>query len=419
LRQSETAAIRAAAVAGRTAEAQIALATLIGRLFSLDATAVRINQDQYSLNSLNGFFESAGQKYFFKFHQEDGEEAMAGEYYRADILLRAGLPADMPVHMSALPGEQILIYRRRDDPRFSDILRALDFDDDAAARAAALAAETQLSRQILKLYQDSLHEITPAQAAAEPIHHLFHERLVDPETKIFPGGRYQKFYSGHIVRLPKVDLGWEDFSSRRFTINGVRYRQTIAELFHAAATALHPNALANAGGVIAHGDAHNANVWYSGAKLIFFDPAFAGAHVPALLAEVKATFHNIFAHPFWLYDPDIATAKFYASVTAPAGGIIIETDWHSSPIRRDLLAVKAAQIWRPWLRSLRERGMLPENWRDIVKLALFLCPTLVMNLREGNHTPTSTAIAFAVAVMAGATPDGRDVFGDFFDSIAP
>ena len=102
---------------------------------------------------------------------------MSGEYYRADILARAGLPVDQPVMMSTLPGEQILVYRRRSDPRFSDILRALDMEPDSGGMEAALDAERALSEQILHVYLATLHPVTPAQVVAEPIHRLFHQRL--------------------------------------------------------------------------------------------------------------------------------------------------------------------------------------------------------------------------------------------------
>ena len=126
---SRTAEIRRLAASDESA-AEAALAALFADLFGLAAVGVAINRDQYSLNSLNGFFSAGGADYFFKFHQEDGEEAMTGEYYRADILARAGLPVDMPVFVSNLPGEQVLVYRRRSDPRFSDVLRALDIATD-------------------------------------------------------------------------------------------------------------------------------------------------------------------------------------------------------------------------------------------------------------------------------------------------
>ena len=44
--------------------------------------------------------------------------------------------------------------------------------------------------------------------------------------------------------------------------------------------------------------------------------------------------------------------------------------------------------------------------RTVIRLALFLCPTLVMNLRAGaaSHTPVSSLIGFSMAVMAGSEP---------------
>lgn len=426
---SRTAAIRALA-ARDPAAAQAPLAQLLADLFGLEPRHVRINLDQYSLNSLNGFFETQAGAFFFKFHQEEGEEAMAGEYYRADILARAGLPVDQPVYMSAEPGEQILVYRRRDDPRFSDVLRALDLADDSAGRAVAVAAERELSTRLLATYRETLHPVTVREVAAEPIHRLFHERLVTPHADgpAFPGGRYRDFYVGQDVVLPGLTLGWDEISALRFTVNGVTYARTLSELFAEAQARLAPERLADAGGVVAHGDAHNANVWFTreagngAAHLSYFDPAFAGEHVPTLLAEVKTTFHNIFAHPFWLYDPALATDRFTAQARREAGHLVVETDWALSPVRAALLEVKARELWRPLLAELAAQGLLPADWRRVVRLGLFLCPTLVMNLRAGvrAHTPVSSLIALSVAVMVGSEPvDGTDVVTDFLDAIDP
>jgi hypothetical protein len=422
---SRTAEIRALAVTDADA-AERRLAALLRDLFGIEAQTVRINLDRYSLNSLNGFIESERGAFFFKFHQEEGEEAMAGEYYRADILAKAGLPVDQPLHVSSLPGEQILIYRRRDQPRFSDVLRELDLADDPARRARAVAAEHALGAKLAAVYLDTLHEVSPSEAAAEPIHRLFHERLVDRHTGLFPGGRLADFYVGKNFRFPGVGLDWADLAGLSFVINGRPYSRTLRELFARAHARLTPERLADCGGVVAHGDAHNANVWYEqregGAALALFDPAFAGSSVPALLAEVKATFHNIFAHPFWLYDPVLATERFGASARIEGDRLMVETDWALSPVRRDLLAAKADSVWRPLLAELKQRGLLSEDWREVLRLALFLCPTLVMNLRAGaaTHTPVSSLIGVAIAVMVGSPPiTGSDVVTDFLDAVDP
>ncbi|OEO31695.1 hypothetical protein VW23_001115 [Devosia insulae DS-56] len=422
---SRTADIRAAAK-HHDGQAEPLLAVLLADLFQIDARHVAINRDQYSLNSLNGFFDTADGAFFFKFHQEEGEEQMSGEYYRADILARAGLPVDQAVYTSTLPGEQILVYRRRTDPRFSDVLRALDLDDHPGRCAAAVSAEATLSDRVTEIYRQTLHPITPAHSQSEPVHRLFFERLIDPVTGAYPGGRLNGFYVGQSFAFPGVTLSWDEFAGARFVVNGVAYRHSIGELFDLAYRRLNPARLADAGGVVAHGDAHNANVWYSegqgGPSLSFFDPAFAGEHVPSLLAEVKTTFHNIIAHPLWLYDPEEVAKRYTATATHRDGTLAIETDWALTPVREDLLRVKAERAWRPLLQDLRDRNLLPADWRDVIRLGLFLCPTLVMNLRAGSgrHNPISSAIGFANAVRVGSEPDdGTDFVTAFLDSIEP
>jgi hypothetical protein len=426
--RSRTAEIRALArhdLAG--AEAKVA--ALIAELFAIAVADLKINEDQYSLNSLNGFFASGGEQFFFKFHQEDGEDQMRGEYYRAGILARAGLPVDQPVHMSTKGGEQLLVYRRRADPRFADVLFELDQTGAADGIARAIAAEAALNDHLLACARDTLRPITPQTSRAEPIHRLFHERLIDQETGAFPGGRYAQFYVGKRFDFPDgVSIHWNDLQAARPVINGLEYRLSLGEAFSAAHVRYAPERLADAGGIVAHGDAHNANVWYQRGeicdRLAFFDPAFAGDRVPSLLAEVKATFHNIFAHPYWLYNPELASRHFTAAVRCDGNRLLIDTDWRLTRLRAALLQTKAKHYWKPWLASLSARDLLPDDWEDVIRLGLFLSPTLVMNLNAGEgadrHNPISSAIGLAIALAAASRPVlGQDVFTDFFASITP
>ena len=425
---SRTAEIRATARTDQ-ARAEAMLEALIGDLFGIPVTGLRINLDPYSLNSLNGFFASDGQDYFFKFHQEEGEELMRGEYYRADILARAGLPVDQPVRISSLPGEQVLIYRRRSDPRFSDVLLALDQSPDPAAIGRACEAETALNDAVLACARATLRPITPAESSAQPIHRLFHERLVDPPGGNYPGGRLARFYVGQTFRFPDgVVLSWDQIRDARPVINGIEHRRSLGQMFDLAHHRYAPERLADAGGIVAHGDAHNANVWYErGAtadRLAFFDPAFAGDAVPSLVAEVKSTFHNLFAHPFWLYHPRHATQVFDASVRLVAGRLEIQTTWAPSAVRAALMQVKAQRFWKPWLQTLADAHLLPDDWEDVIRIGLFLSPTLVMSLLASDdgegHTPVSSAIGLAVALAAGSAPvAGEDLFSAFFAEIRP
>jgi hypothetical protein len=93
-------------------------------------------------------------------------------------------------------------------------------------------------------------------------------------------------------------------------------------------------------------------------------------------------------------------------------------------VRKALLVTKARHFWKPWLAHLALKDMLPSDWEDVIRIGLFLCPTLVMNLNAGEgaerHYPVSSAIGIAVALAAGSAPmSGRDIFTDFFDSVRP
>lgn len=411
-------------------QAKIELAALLAERFQIDARAIELNKDQYSLNSLNGFFETDDGPFFFKFHQEEGEEEMRGEYYRADLLQREGLPIDMPVMASTDPGEQILIYRRRTDRRFSDVLFDLDTpSSDAgseALRAQAVRAERRLNEQLFEVARRTLHPVGVNDIGREAIHRLFHERLVDLPGGAYPGGRYKSFYVDKHFDLPGASLSWDELSSATLVLNGQRMTRTFAQMFDQAFDLLAPKALANAGGIVAHGDAHNANVWFqttpSGAQLVYFDPAFAGEHVPSLLAEVKATFHNVFAHPLWLYNPELAEGIYHARAEYDGKTLSLETDWQLSALRRDLLQAKADAYWRLFLQLLRSKGLLPDNWKEIMRAALAMCPALVTNLRAvpEQRGPGASAIGLYVTALMGSEPErGRTIVDDFLADIDP
>ena len=421
-----TAEARRLARAERWREAEAVIGRLIAKTFGLPLSFVEINRDRYSLNSLNGFVTTTdGRAFFFKFHQEEGETDTVGEYYRAEVLREAGFPVDLPLHASGEVGRQILLYRRRSEPRFADLCRAVELGEGDVE--PLISAQQALDRLIGERYLACLHAAETARVEAESIHRLFHARLVDPGHERELGGRVRRFYLDQIFRFPGATLPWRDLADRRWRINGIAYRHTLRQLFEESRERLRPARLAGYGAVIAHGDAHNANIWAEptegGRRLVFFDPAFAGRHIPALLAEIKATFHNIFAHPLWLYDAPIADRRFAAEVMVAGDVINLQSDWQLSSLRAAFLETKAALVWRPLLAALRDRGWLPPEWRRIVRCALFCCPTLVMDLRargSADHTPVTSAIGLAVAIMMGSEPQaGADALSAALDSIDP
>lgn len=426
IEDAPTARARALMKAGKAAEAEAVVAALIAEAFGRKVEKLAINRDAYSLNSLNGFVETEVGSFFFKFHQEEGEDRMAGEYYRARILAEAGLPVDLPVETSTQPGRQILLYRLRKDRRLAEVARDLDEEQDVASLAPVIAAQAALDRAVMAVYRKTLHPIIAEQSRAEPIHRLFHERLRDFDRPGEIGGRFASFYADQDFVLPGIMLSWRDLRDLKISVNGVVYGESLGALFDAAFVEMEPARFAGLA-VTAHGDAHNANVWYEEneqpPRLSLFDPAFAGEHVPALLAEVKPTFHNIFAHPYWLYEPQVAATRFQARARRRGDVLAIETDWALSPLRTAFLERKAALLWRPLLAELQARGGLPSNWRRQLKLALFCCPTLVMNLRSGSgaHNPISSAIGLGIAAMMGSAPlsGAADPLSRFLDAIEP
>lgn len=369
--------------------------------------------DQYSLNSVNGRATLAdGSRYFYKFHSEEGEDQTIAEYYNAELLREHGYLVDLPVFASGEPGRQILLYALRDEPRLADVARADDLGEPDAPRGdVILAAQADRDELAARNLVASLHPITAAQSAAEPIHQLFHHRLTSPGAAPGRGGRIASFYEGRVFALGEVELRWDELLDARWRIDGVDYDRTLGELLDEAAELLDPAAVAAFGGVVAHGDDHNANVWFTtegdAHPLVAFDPAFAGRHVPALLAEVKATFHNALAHPLWLYEPALAEERYGAAVRMADGVVVVERDWALTPLRAALLSSRAERTWRPLVAALAAQGLLPANWRRIVRLALMLCPLLVRDVRAGGaggHTPTTSALAFAMIVQCGAEP---------------
>jgi len=428
-----TARCRELLLAGRRADAELVVAGLIAEQFAMAVTRASIGVDWTSLNSVNGTVETAdGGRYFFKFHQEEGEEETVREYYRAEILQKAGLPVDVPMRVSREPGHQVLLYAFRHDRRLADVCLEIDRDADDTGILEIAALQADLDRRVGKSYLATLHNSNAAQSTPEAIHQLFHHRLLTPSEPSRLGGRVARFYAGQVVRIPGAELRWEEFTALRWRINGVNYRHTIGALFEESLIRLDPASLGTVGGLVAHGDAHNANVWVEEhdetRRLVLFDPAFAGEHVPALLADVKATFHNIYAHPLWLYHPSEAEALFGVEVSIANGWVVIEHDWAPTPLRRAFLESKIETVWTPLVAALRDRGLLPDDWERIVRCALFCCPTLVTNLRAGEsqgpipgRSSALSALSFAIAAMAGSEPEGggTDPFTRFFAAISP
>jgi len=412
--ESPSARIRALIQSGETGQAAAAAAALIAGTFRLPVASVELTLDEYSLNSVSGRVHfTDGHAEFFKFHQEEGEEAVVTEYYRAQLLQDAGIPVDMPLRVAGEPGRQIALYELRTEPRMADVCLALE-RTGASLPPGLAAARRALDRSIGAA---ALNTLRPGSAASvnSPVHQLFYWRLADTAGQ-FPGGRYQAWYL--------TDPLYTGVADHRFVVNGIEYSASLRELAMTAAHLLRPAVLATIPVVTAHGDDHQGNVWVlahgTEAELRLFDPAFADRDIPALLAPAKATFHNVFAHPFWLYHPQEAAERATVQVQQQGGVVSVRDDTVLAPIRREILDSVAELVWAPLLAQLARRGELPPGWRSTVRAALFCCPLLVTNLVAAGRSETIRYLGLARAVMAGSEPQaGSDVVSRFLDSVTP
>lgn len=398
------------------------LKQLISEVTGRKALSLTINRDQYSLNSLNGRVTLENQQtFFFKYHHEEGEESTVEEYYRAELLREHGFAVDVPLFTCGEPGRQILLYSLRNDRRLADVCRDIETRHDWQAIAPIVIAQREADEHLLRQTLPTLRQATAEEIAGEAIHQLFYHRLISDGVTPGLGGRVATFYIDKTFLLGDQQIEWQHLKDMQWCINGVLYPHTLESLFLESGRRLNPDYLNGQGVVVAHGDAHNANIWYEEGeppRLVSFDPAFAGSAIPSLLAEIKATFHNIFAHPCWLYEPQDAAKRYSVTVSVQNNQINVTHNWQLTPLREAFLVSKGDLYWKPLLAALKAKGWLPEDWQRIIRLALFCCPTLVMDLRAGaaaQHNPVSSAIGLSVAVMLGS--EGDDDFSEWLNNL--
>jgi len=412
-----SARIKSLVVAGDIEQAVLVIGELITEVFGLQVASVELTLDEYSLNSVSGRVSFGdGHIEFFKFHQEEGEEANVTEYYLGHLLAEAGLPVEVPIRVAGEPGRQIVLYELRTEPRMADVCVESERAEGNRAMLTAdfVTARRALDGSIGDVLLSTLRPASPS-SRASAIHQLFYQRLTGT-TGHFPGGRYESWYLG--------DPEYSELLDHHFVVNGIEYSSTLRELADNAVRLLDPDVLASQPVVTAHGDDHQGNIWSiarpGGMDLRLFDPAFAGSNIPALLAPAKATFHNVFAHPFWLYHPEEAAERIAVEFDRGSEIVLVRDDAVLSPLRREILDSVAELVWAPLLAELSRRGELPADWRSTVRAALWSCPLLVTNLVSDTRPESIRYLGLARAVMAGSEPvaDSDDV-SRFLDSVTP
>lgn len=359
-----------------------------------EVARVSVRPSAVSLNSINGLITaSEGKRLFFKTHVEP--QSIIDEYYNSGILAKAGYPVIQPVFTSTDWGKQFLVYEYFEAPSLFDVIFEIETGDREDGESIVAIQECADDR-LFDIYKETLEIISAAEHAKAPVHQLFHHRLV--------GGRLEKFYRGAEIALPGESFAFESLASKTWVINGIEFEDTLAELVARGIEKLNPHQETIA--AIGHGDAHNGNVFINTTRkdLVYFDPAFAGRHSP-WLDLAKPLFHNVFA--IWMYFPERIASALSIQFSLQENTVVVEHDFVPSPVRLALLHSKLHRVLKPLLREIQVREHESDRWRELLKLALFCCPLLTMNLRDSNRfSPEITLLGLAMSVEMGSSSRG-------------
>lgn len=389
-------------------KAESLLLSFLRDIYSPHVSEVQLRPLVVSLNSFNGYVTLLdGRRLFFKSHTES--DTIIDEYYNAKHLADLGYPIISPVFSSTEVGKQLLIYDIINSPSVFDV--AWDIENGQNDLMMPLqSAQEKADTELLSFYFNSLTHQSADHAAKSPIHQLFYHRLT--------GGRLGRFY-GHPgertkkqIQLPGGIYSVQKLWEAQWEINGQRYTETLEMIIRRAITVLYP--AQSSVSIIGHGDAHNGNVFFQehgkDFSLLYFDPAFAGQHSP-LLDLAKPLFHNVFA--MWMYFPNIMQKKTQIKFDIRDRLWVVNHDYILHPIREMFLRSKIDNVLIPLLYRLKMQNRLRRDWREYLKLALFCCPLLTMNLADSEKFPPEiTLLGLTMAIEMGADSEGRRSFID-------
>ena len=396
-------------------EAETLLKSFLHDVYSPDVEKVELRPLAVSLNSFNGYITlKDGKRLFFKTHTEP--DTVISEYYNAGRLADAGYPIIRPIFSSTDVGKQLLIYEVINSTSVFDVAWSIECGDNSQLENLTKAQETS-DKQLFDLYVHSLAYQSASEAVKSPIHQLFYHRLT--------GGRLSRFYgqtaSGDYaqIKLPDHSYSIDAIRNARWVINEQVYEESIEEIIQRAIRLLDPSVAGIS--VVGHGDAHNGNVFFQQdtkpPSLLYFDPAFAGQHSP-LLDIVKPLFHNVFA--MWMYFPQIKRDALQIQKEKRGDTFFIQHDYTLHPVREMFLESKLNHVVIPLFAKLSAVQMLPDNWREYLKAALFCCPFLTMNLTDSQKFPPEISLlGLAMSVEMGSeSKNKRSKIDQILDHIA-
>lgn len=358
--------------------------------------AVYVNtESSTALNSINGqcILENHD-KLFFKFHSEENEtELDSSDLYKSGLLLKNNWPVLRPIATSNLPGKQCVLYPWIESQTvytllLSEDIRFLESKCYTNKLSSLITAIEKSTKIIGEAMVDSLY--FDSNCINSPIHQLFSYRLNPRRDEVV---RIQSFYD---------ELKILNFFNKYFVVNGYKYPYSINKIFSDSKDKLNANCFHCTPSIVAHGDEHFANQYYINDEILIFDPAFA-SRMPALLAPIKATAHNICAHPFWLYEEKLFREFCKFTIEEDDNDIFINHNFLLYSVeshRSQILDCYLKNIWNPLLMSINKKQGLPKDLFEIIFLALFCSSSLAKNfnlISKGDYRINALLFGFNIS----------------------
>jgi len=359
------------------------------------------------LISLNGFYQSQGQRHFFQTHVETDGALHTDDQTRE--LEAAGYTVLRPGQLFRDKTQLMATYPSTHWPLLLDLIHASETGQHLPTglrEQTLIRVEEQECAHVLEIYQRTFQAERGPTTHAAPIHRLFWHRV--------NGARFQTLYAGKTLPLPAgsqpAALSFADIEHSHWTINGHLQTHSLRELMTQAREILHPDRVRAS--VVGHANAHAGNVLLERVppdssastaqapyRYLLLDPAFAGRHAP-LLDLIQPLYHNVFAT--WMYFPAEVARTLNLTIQVRGEQLILEHNYRLTPIRQALLRTRYEKLLIPLVTWLEEQQALQEEWQAFLHLALMCCPLLTVNLCDTTQVPQPLCwLGLAQAVQLG------------------
>ena len=244
------------------------------------------------------------------------------------------------------------------------------------AAETLLYAELVKAEDMLRVYKKCLESSTGRpETAGQPIHRLFHSRLVEH-------ARFCQFY-GDSFNIGGKALSMVEFLEIPWKVNGVAY-PSLGELFCTATDVVHPESrqCMSCPIVFGLGDAHGANIMISssvsangGHEILYVDYEVAGFH-PVMLDLAKPFYNDVFFNTMYI---DVLPGVPETRYELDGGFIDVQFTSRVDEITQAIFDIKRRYLLQPLFDLVLSHGGDLEKNVPLLSAALLLCATLTRN----------------------------------------